>query len=455
MSDLTLSVVVPCRNRARYLRATLDSILDQAPAGAGPGPSSIPEVECIVIDAQSTDGTLDILRGYGRRIRWVSEPDAGHADAINKGWRMARGEVLAWLNADDVYAPGGPGEALAYLAAHPEVDVVYGDCGAIDDDPEQVRPFGYSYLRPWNLDYAVLHCDNCIPQPSAFIRRRILDRVGLLDTRFHQKKDHELWLRIAAGGGVIRHVPRLWAYARAIRGLSFDGRTAAPACVQLARHYFDRLEKGGRPRWDRVRRRAMSNAYVRGMDYAWAGGQLRGLCGRYAAAALTWDPANWRAILPRLRRMMAWSGGKTDPPPSDEVELAWLLGQLQPGPGEALVLEPRDTVLGLALASRGWRTLVVASCHEPWTYHHPRLRLLRDHPETLDLPDGCFDLVVARDCADPSALLSRLKPGGQVLYTGPRGGTIAWRPGPDRRWIPCDAGRGLRFGGSLVRESQP
>lgn len=478
MPDLMLSVVVPCRNRARYLRATIDSILTQQG----------PPIECIVVDACSTDGTVDILHSYGQRIRWVSEPDAGHADAINKGWRMARGDVLAWLNADDVYAPGGPGEALAYLAAHDEVDVVYGDCGAIDDDPDAIRQFGYSYLRPWDLDYAVLHCDNCIPQPSAFIRRRILDRVGMLDTTFHQKKDHELWLRIAARGGIIRHVPRLWAHARAIRGLSFDGRTAAPACPQLTRHYFTNLKGYEYISSDRNkcthtlfggRGRAMSNAHVRGMAYAWAGGRLRGLCGRYAAAAVLWDATNWRAVWGQVRRTVLGGGGgggggagggargDAKPQAAGDVEVAWLMGQLQRGGnsggethdeagaevrGEAMVLEPRDTVLGLAAAMMGWRTLVVAPRHEPWTYHHPRLRFLRDSPTTLAMPEGSFDLIVARDVPDPAAVARWLKPGGVVHWTGPSRGTIAWRIGHDGRWVPSDPGRGQRFGGTLVRE---
>ncbi|HEY3248887.1 MAG TPA: glycosyltransferase, partial [bacterium] len=88
-----MSVVVPCLNRAGYLAQTIDSILAQ----------DYPHLECVVVDGGSTDGTVDLLRSYGEAVRWVSEPDRGHADAINKGWQMSRGTILAWLNADDVY----------------------------------------------------------------------------------------------------------------------------------------------------------------------------------------------------------------------------------------------------------------------------------------------------------------------------------------------------------------
>jgi glycosyltransferase involved in cell wall biosynthesis len=415
---LTLSVVVPCRNRAEYLRATLDSILQQ----------DYPHIECIVIDAESTDGTLDILQSYGDRIRWVSEPDAGHADAINKGWRLARGDVLAWLNADDVYVvPDGVSRAMAQLEAHADVDVLYGDCGAIDADG---RHIGYSYLRPWSLDAALTHCDNCIPQPAAFIRRRILDRVDMLDTAFHQKKDHELWLRIATQGGVIRHVPQLFAHARAIKGLSFDGRTAAPACVQLVRRYTRD-------------RRAISNAYLRGIDYAWAGGRLWGIIVQYAVRAAAVDPSNAAAVWAKVRSLLRRR--RASPSSSRAVEVAWLLAHLPEGDGEALVVEPDDSDLALTTALRGWRTLAVAPRHEAWGFHHPRLRFLRGTLRDVDHP-AAFDLVVARSLDDEAAARRLLRPGGRLIRTSGHPGEAAWRRGDDGKWVSCEPARGDRFG---------
>ena len=121
-SDALLSVVVPCKNRAAFLRETLESILQQDYAN----------IECIVMDGGSTDGTVAILESYGDRIQWRSEPDAGPAAAINEGWARASGDVLTWLNADDRWAPGAATRAMSYLKSHPEIDVVYGSCRFID-----------------------------------------------------------------------------------------------------------------------------------------------------------------------------------------------------------------------------------------------------------------------------------------------------------------------------------
>ena len=287
MSPFTVSVVVPCWNRAEYLRPTIDSILGQG---------YHPHIECIVVDAGSADGTVEILRSYGDRIRWVSEPDEGHANAVNKGWRMSRGEVLAWLNADDVWeTPGAARRAAAYLQEHPEVGVVYGDCGSIDTEGRSV---GMCYLHEWDLEHAVVHCDHCIPQPAAFLRRSAVERAGWLNESFYQKKDHELWLRMALDSRIV-HLPELLAHARNTRGLSFDAETAAPACPQVTEAFFALPNV---PQSLRFRcRRAMSNSYLRGLEYAVAGGGSGGMMLRYALRAAWTDPTNAKHALGWLR----------------------------------------------------------------------------------------------------------------------------------------------------------
>ncbi len=218
---ITVSVVIPCLNRADFLVPTIESVLQQ----------DYPKIECIVIDGGSTDNTVEILRNYGTDIIWVSEPDNGHADAINKGWKMSRGEVLAWLNADDVWEfPDAVSQVIKYFHDHADVDVIYGNCGSIDADGNLV---GMSYLHDWELDYAVENCDHCIPQPAAFIKRKILEKIGWLDTNI-LKTDHELWLRIGLNGK-IKHIPITLASARNIRGHSFDGTRMAPSCIQVTK----------------------------------------------------------------------------------------------------------------------------------------------------------------------------------------------------------------------------
>lgn len=277
-----VSVIVPCFNRAHFLKPTIDSILRQNYA----------DIECIVIDAQSSDGTVDILKSYGNKIRWVSEHDNGHADAINKGWRMSSGGIVAWLNADDCWAvPDAVSEAVAYLETRPDVDVVYGQVERIDKQGSVIGP---GYWKRWDLHYAVERCDHCIPQPAAFIRRAIAQQVGWLDAQFQSKKDHEFWLRVALAGK-IEFVPRVWAQERVCPGyLAHRGDITARACVALTKKFFS---LPGVP--DSLRRRermALSCAYLRGARYAALEGGHYWFALRYGFMGLSIWPANAASV---------------------------------------------------------------------------------------------------------------------------------------------------------------
>lgn len=282
-----VSVVVPALNRRRYLKATVDSILGQR----------YPRVECIVVDGGSTDGSVELLRGYGDRIDWVSEPDRGHAHAINKGWRRANGGILAWLNADDRYADPGAVEAgVEALEGHPEADVVYGDYRVVDPSGEVLE----DRRRPadWDLERAVRECDHVVPQPTTLIRRRAVRRVGGLDETLGNNKDHDLWLRIGLEGSFVR-IPRLTAVVRAGEGLS--QRADMPETkVRVVRKFLDRDDLPEQFRSPAFRRRAMSNAYLVAALYArstplgWTG-----VLG-YLAEAFRADPSNWGRLLARL-----------------------------------------------------------------------------------------------------------------------------------------------------------
>ncbi|MBN1256893.1 MAG: glycosyltransferase [Planctomycetes bacterium] len=277
MPEPLLSVVIPSLNRVRYIDAAIDSVLQQeAP------------VECIVMDGGSSDETIEILRGYGERITWISAPDRGQGDAINQGWRLCKGEILTWLNADDVWAPGAAGKVLAYFQSHPEIEVFYGDCGKIDLNGKEI---GMSYRHDWDLNYALEYCDHCIPQPASFIRRRALEEIGWLDASF-TLIDCELWLRLSSRKK-ISYQPGILAYARNLSG--YDLRHFAQDRVRLIKKFFSQEEL---PReFRRIKRRAVSNACLRAIeDLRCLERKPRGLIASYLLQAILADPGNFRRV---------------------------------------------------------------------------------------------------------------------------------------------------------------
>lgn len=195
----TLSIITPSYNQSAYLEAAIQSVLGQAS----------PDLEYIVIDGGSTDGSVEIIERYaGRLAYWVSEADSGQAEAINKGLQRATGEVVAWLNSDDLYRPGALAAATAVLTADPALALVYGDLDSVDAIG---RTFNTIRYAPYTL--ADLLAFRIIGQPSVFMRRAALEQTGLLDTDYHYLLDHQLWLRLAQHGG-LRYVPQTWAAAR-------------------------------------------------------------------------------------------------------------------------------------------------------------------------------------------------------------------------------------------------
>ncbi len=286
-----VSVVIPCLNRAHYLRPTIDSVLDQ----------NYPNVECMVMDGGSTDGTIEILESYGDKIAWLSEPDKGHADAINKGWARSRGEILTWLNADDLWVvPNAASSAVEFFLKNQDVDLVYGDCGAIDDDGNVI---GSSYVREWNLDHAVIHCDHCISQPAAFMKRAILEKVKWLDASIAAGKDHDLWLRIALYGK-IKYFPVTLAYERASSGTWSDrGDLTAAGKVFLTKKFFAHPAIPDRIR--HKRRRAMSNAHLKAAEYAYSGGRHRVVWAKHILGAAFNDPTNLKSVWNSVRAPVA------------------------------------------------------------------------------------------------------------------------------------------------------
>ena len=196
-----VSIVTASYNQGRFIEETLRSVKEQ----------DYPRLEHIVIDGASPDDTLQVLRRYEGTydMRWISEPDQGHADALWKGFERAQGQVLAWLNSDDVYLPGAVSAAVDAFERYPEADLIYGDVLIID---ERGRTTGERKLTRMDL-YDFLGHGDCLAQPATFWRRHIYERVGGIDRDYYFQMDLDFFIRVALAGR-LRHIRRTLAKMR-------------------------------------------------------------------------------------------------------------------------------------------------------------------------------------------------------------------------------------------------
>ncbi len=183
MSGPLVTVVTPSYNQAKYIRATIESVLSQ----------DYPNVEYIVMDGGSTDGTADVVREYSSRLTWMSERDRGQADAINKGFRLARGEILAWLNSDDIILPGAISKAVEALEADRSLGAVYGEGYQMDEDGSFRCRFPWT--EPFNL-WKLVYVLDYILQQTVFFRKAALEEVGFLNEDLHFAMDWDILIRI-------------------------------------------------------------------------------------------------------------------------------------------------------------------------------------------------------------------------------------------------------------------
>ncbi len=196
---MKVSIVTPSFNQAPFVERTILSVLSQ----------DWPSIEYVVFDGASTDGTVDVLRKYSAKIRWVSQKDNGQTDAVNQGILATSGEIIGWLNSDDIYYPGALRAAAEYFAAHPDIDVVYGMADHIDLND---HPFESYWTEPWDFARLQWHCFIC--QPATFFRRSVVDRYGLLDAKLIYCMDYEYWLRLASAGVRFGYLERKLAGSR-------------------------------------------------------------------------------------------------------------------------------------------------------------------------------------------------------------------------------------------------
>jgi glycosyltransferase involved in cell wall biosynthesis len=190
---------MPSYNQAQYLEESICSVLGQ----------DYPNLEFMIVDGGSKDGSVDIIKKYESRLAWwVSEKDKGQGDAINKGFSRANGEIIAWLNSDDLYMPGTISTGVKALQDYPGTGLIHGDVLAIDSDGQTTN-----LMRGHDLDLAGLMQFKIINQPSVFVRREVLLKSGFLDVNYNLLLDQQLWLRVAQVTS-LRYIPRTMAAAR-------------------------------------------------------------------------------------------------------------------------------------------------------------------------------------------------------------------------------------------------
>lgn len=192
-----ISVVTPSFNQGKFIDETIRSVISQ---------EGDFYLEYLIMDGGSTDESVEIMKKYDRLIkdgswplkcrgiefRWVSEKDKGQADAVNKGFKVARGAVLGWLNSDDTYLPGAVGKALRYFEENPDVMMVYGEGYHTNEDGSIKERY---YTEPFDFKRFAELCFIC--QPTVFLRRGVLKEVGMLDVDLQYCMDYDYWIRIS------------------------------------------------------------------------------------------------------------------------------------------------------------------------------------------------------------------------------------------------------------------
>jgi glycosyltransferase involved in cell wall biosynthesis len=240
-----VSIVTPSFNHVQFIEATMRSVLEQ----------EYPRLEYIVMDGGSTDGTADVIASFRDRLTYIaSEPDRGQAHAINKGLARSTGEIMAWLNSDDLLLPGAVDYVVDWFNAHPKVDVVYGNRIVIDDRGDEVG----RWILPRHAA-AALRWRDYVPQETLFWRRSLWERCGgRINEDFQFAMDWELLLRFHRAGAKFARLPRF------IGAFRTHPRQKSLALVDtVGQAEFRRLHNDfGGPRWTHTYHRLASSAYV-------------------------------------------------------------------------------------------------------------------------------------------------------------------------------------------------
>lgn len=282
-----VSIVIPSYNHAAYLTAAIDSVLAQ----------DYPNIELIVIDDGSTDGSPEILRSYGERFRWELQPNQGQVATLNRGWLGSKGEILGYLSADDLLLERAMSTAVRCLGDNPDAVLTYCDFNLIDPHSAVVRR-----VRTPDFDYRRMVVEiECPPGPGAFFRRSAFAKAGTWNTQFKQMLDYEYWLRLGLHGRFVR-IPEVLAAYRVHPGsqsfaASHQIRPEEP--IRIVERYFENADVP--PHIRAARDRALGTAHL-------IAAQLYIKTGKYApgfaalARGVRLKPAS--VLSPRTLRML-------------------------------------------------------------------------------------------------------------------------------------------------------
>lgn len=189
---MKISIVTPSFNQDKYIGQTIKSVVDQRGDF---------ELEYIIIDGKSTDNSVNIIKKFAEKnssINWLSEKDEGQAEAINKGLKIAQGDIVAFLNADDTYEKDTLAKIAAYFKQHPEKKWVFGMCKIVNEENEEIRKFITNYKNYFLRHYSFkkLLAENFISQPATFWKRDLLTNIGYLKEKEYYCLDYDYWLRL-------------------------------------------------------------------------------------------------------------------------------------------------------------------------------------------------------------------------------------------------------------------
>lgn len=285
---LGFGIVIPSFQQAIFLRAAVESVLSQS------------EVcfDLDVRDGGSGDGSVEILRSFGSRLRWQSGSDGGQVAAINLGLQRLDSEICGYLNSDDVLLPGALQRVAQEFHDHPEVDVVYGRGWFLDEAGNPAREYP---TLPFDPVHLVQHCYIC--QPATFWRRRLHERLGWFDPTFDNTFDYEFWLRLASSGVRFSYLPEFLAGSREHLATKSQRNRGRIFC-EIRRMQFKHLGYCGRNWWEQQLR------YWRDESGSGWGRLLPGrkderlyrlawwpyvLCRRRLGGPLFYRPGHWRA----------------------------------------------------------------------------------------------------------------------------------------------------------------